>query len=86
MILSPDGKIDETDFLHCADIICSLGQTVLVSNYFVKYYRLDYLSKITKGKKTAIITALMCSKVFEEKTYDNIRGGILEKLRFVVWQ
>jgi hypothetical protein len=77
--LSPDGKIDETDFLHRADIICSLGQTVLVSNYF-EYYRLvDYLSKITKGKKTAIIMGIYAlQKVFEEKTYDNIRGGILE--------
>jgi hypothetical protein len=77
--LSPDGKIDETDFLHRADIICSLGQMVLVSNYF-EYYRLvDYLSKITKGKKTAIIMGIYAlQKVFEEKTYDNIRGGIME--------
>ncbi len=77
--LSPDGKIDEKDFLHRADIICSLGQTVLVSNYF-EYYRLvDYLSKMAKGKKTAIIMGIYAlQKVFEEKTYENIRGGILE--------
>ena len=77
--LSPDGKIDEKDFLYRADIICSLGQTVLVSNYF-EYYRLvDYLSRMTKGKKTAIIMGIYAlQKVFEEKTYENIRGGILE--------
>jgi hypothetical protein len=77
--LSPDGKIDEKDFLYRADIICSLGQTVLVSNYF-EYYRLvDYLSKMTRGKKTAIIMGIYAlQKVFEEKTYENIRGGILE--------
>lgn len=77
--LSPDGKIDEKDFLHRADIICSLGQTVLVSNYF-EYYRLvDYLSKITKGKKIGIIMGIYAlQKIFEEKTYENIRGGILE--------
>ena len=77
--LSSEGKIDEKDFLHRADIICSLGQTVLVSNYF-EYYRLvDYLSKMTKGKKTAIIMGIYAlQKVFEEKTYENIRGGILE--------
>jgi hypothetical protein len=77
--LSPDGKIDERDFLYRADIICSLGQTVLISNYF-EYYRLvDYLSKMTKGKKTAIIMGIYAlQKVFEEKTYENIRGGILE--------
>lgn len=77
--LSPDGKIDENDFLHRAEILCSLGQNVLVSNYF-EYYRLaEYLSKITKGKKIGMIMGIYAlQKVFEEKTYENIRGGILE--------
>ena len=77
--LSPDGNIDERDFLHRADIICSLGQNVLISNYY-EYYRLvDYLSKITKGKKIGIIMGINAlQKVFDEKTYVNIRGGILE--------
>ncbi len=77
--LSPDGKIDERDFLHRADILCSLGQNVLISNYF-EYYRLvDYLSKITRGKKIGIIMGIYAlQKVFDEKTYENTRGGILE--------
>ena len=77
--LSPDGRIDERDFLHRADILCSLGQNVLISNYF-EYYRLvDYLSKITKGKKIGITMGVYAlQKVFEEKTYENLRGGILE--------
>lgn len=77
--LSAGGTIDETDFLHRADIICSLGQNVLISNYY-EYYRLvDYLSKITKGKKIGIILGINAlQKVFDEKTYENIRGGILE--------
>ncbi|MEQ1588438.1 MAG: TonB-dependent receptor, partial [Cyclobacteriaceae bacterium] len=77
--LSSDGQIDEKDFLHRAEIICSLGQTVLVSNYF-EYYRLvEYLSKITKGKKIGLVLGIFAlQKVFEEKTYENIRGGILE--------
>lgn len=77
--LGADGKIDEKDFLNRADIICSLGQTVLISNYF-EYYRLvDYLSKITRGKKIGIILGIYAlQKVFEEKTYENLRGGIME--------
>ncbi len=77
--LSADGKIDEKDFLYRADIICSLGQTVLISNYF-EYYRLvEYISRITKGKKIGMVLGIHAlKKVFEEKTYDNIRGGILE--------
>lgn len=77
--LSPDGNIDETDFLHRADIICSLGQTVLISNYFEHYRLVDYLSKITKGKKIGIIMGIYAlEKVFDEKTYEKTRGGILE--------
>src|SRR5436190_672889 len=77
--LGADGKIDEKDFLYRADIICSLGQTVLISNYF-EYYRLvDYLSKTTKGNKIGIIMGIYAlGKVFEEKTYENLRGGLLE--------
>lgn len=77
--LSTEGKIDEKDFLYRADIICSLGQNVLISNYF-EYYRLvEYLSRTTKGKKIGIILGIYAlQKIFEEKTYDNLRGGILE--------
>ena len=77
--LGADGKIDEKDFLHRADIICSLGQTVLISNYY-EYYRLvDYLSRVTKGKKIGMILGIYAlQKVFEEKTYENLRGGLLE--------
>ena len=77
--LSPDGKIDEKDFLYRADIICSLGQSVLISNYFEYYKLVDYLSKITKGKKIGIIMGIYAlQKVFDEKTYENLRGGIME--------
>jgi hypothetical protein len=77
--LSTDGNIDEKDFLERADIICSLGQNVLISNYF-EYYRLtDYLTRITKGKKIGIILGINALvKVFDESTYENVRGGLLE--------
>src|SRR5690606_35460304 len=77
--LSADGKIDEKDFLYRADTICALGQNVLISNYF-EYYRLvGYLSRITKGRKIGISLGIFAlQKIFEEKTYENIRGGILE--------
>lgn len=77
--LSPDGKIDENDFLHRADILCSLGQNVLISNYYEHYRLVDYLSKITQGNKIGIAMGIYAlEKVFEEKTYEGLRGGILE--------
>ena len=39
--LSTNGEIDEQDFLDRADILCSLGQTVLISNY-QRYYKLPH--------------------------------------------
>jgi hypothetical protein len=77
--LGVEGSIDERDFLNRADILCSLGQNVLISNYY-EYYRLtDYLSRITKGKKIGIVMGIYAlQKVFDERTYTNLRGGILE--------
>ncbi len=84
--LSPDGKIDEKDFLHRADILCSLGQNVLISNYF-EYYRLvDYLSKMTKGKKIGITMGIFAlQKVFEEKTYEKSQGRDIGMFCFALW-
>ncbi len=77
--LSPEGAIDENDFLHRADLLCSLGKNVLISNYYEHYRLVDYLSKITMGKKIGIAMGIFAlHKVFEEKTYEGLRGGILE--------
>ncbi len=77
--LSEEGHIDEEDFLNRADIICSLGQNVMISNY-QRYYRLvHYLSSITRGKKIGIILGIYnLQRVFDENYYTDLRGGVLE--------
>lgn len=77
--LTAEGEIDEKDFLNRVDIICSLGQNVMISNY-QEYYRLvEYLSSITKGRKIGIILGIYnLQRVFDEKYYANLRGGVLE--------
>ena len=77
--LQSEGEINEKDFLNRVDIICSLGQNVMISNY-QEYYRLvSYLSDINKGRKIGIILGIYnLQRVFEEKYYTNLRGGILE--------
>jgi hypothetical protein len=48
--LRAEGEIDEQDFMDRADLLCSLGQTVLISN-FQEYYRLvEYFSQYTKNR------------------------------------
>ncbi|MDH5605036.1 MAG: TonB-dependent receptor, partial [Cyclobacteriaceae bacterium] len=77
--LRSEGEIDEADFLNRADLLCSLGRDVMVSNY-TEYYRLvDYLSDITKGKRIGIILGIYnLVQVFDENYYKDLRGGILE--------
>ncbi|MFD1816129.1 hypothetical protein SAMN04515674_11288 [Pseudarcicella hirudinis] len=72
-----DEHIDEKDFLDRVDILCSLGQTVLISN-FHEYYRLvAYLSRFTKLRMALIMGMPNLEYIFEEKHYTNLSGGIL---------
>ena len=76
--LSTDGEIDEQDFLDRADILCSLGQTVLISNYKRYYILLDYFSRFTKKRMGIILGVPNLKQIFEEKYYRHLSGGILE--------
>ena len=50
-LTSGKNNINEKDFLDRADMLCELGQYVLISNY-KKYYKLvEYLSKFTKKRR-----------------------------------
>lgn len=74
----PNAEIDEKDFLDRVDILCSLGQTVLISN-FHEYYRLvAYLSKITKLKLGVVLGYPNLEYIFSEEHYKTLPGGILE--------
>ncbi|NNE54403.1 MAG: TonB-dependent receptor [Flavobacteriales bacterium] len=76
--LKAEGDIDEQDFLDRADILCSLGQTVLISNY-MKYYKLvEYFSRYTKKRMGIIMGVNNLLDVFNEKYYRDLNGGILE--------
>ena len=76
--LKMEGDIDEKDFLDRADILCSLGHSVLISNY-KKYYKLiEYFSNYTKERMGLIIGVNNLLEIFNEKYYRNLNGGILE--------
>lgn len=76
--LSSEGEIDEQDFLDRADILCSLGQTVLISNYQRYYKLLNYFSRFTKKRMGIIMGVPNLKQIFEEKYYRHLSGGILE--------
>lgn len=77
--LTSAGKLDEKDFLDRVDILCSLGQYVMISNFPEFYKLIGYLSQFTKKNKIGIIVGIMTlEKIFQEKHYADLKGGILE--------
>lgn len=78
--LRADGEINEQDFLDRAEILCSLGQTVLISNY-QEYWRLaEYFSRYTKMRMGLIMGLTNLKEIFNEKYYRELKGGILEAM------
>ncbi len=68
----------DTDFLHRVDILESLGQKVMISDY-QKYYKLtSYISRITQGKIGVVLGVASLQKLFDEAYYEELTGGILE--------
>ncbi len=73
-----NAEIDEKDFLDRVDILCSLGQTVLISNFHEYYKLVAYLSKITKLKLGVVLGYPNLEYIFSEDHYKDLPGGILE--------
>jgi hypothetical protein len=71
-------EIDEKDFLDRVDILCSLGQTVMISNFHEYYKLVSYLSKITKLKIGVVLGYPNLEYIFSEDHYKGLEGGILE--------
>jgi hypothetical protein len=77
--LTADGKISDKDFVDRAELLGSLGHTVMISNYLKYYKMVDYLSGFSKGLKMGVILGIYnLHTVFDEKYYENLNGGLLE--------
>ena len=76
--LSSDGEIDERDFMDRAELLCSLGQTVMISNFQEYYKVVEYFSAYTKARMGLALGVNNLIDVFDEKYYRHLSGGILE--------
>jgi len=72
------GKINERDFLERADILCSLGQTVMISDFSEYYKLIEYFSTFTKARMGIVLGSNNLIEIFNEKYYRDLSGGILE--------
>lgn len=73
-----NADIDEKDFLDRVDVLCSFGQTVLISNFHEYYKLVAYLSKITSLKMGMVLGYPNLEYIFTEEHYRDLQGGILE--------
>src|SRR6195952_1959401 len=71
-------EIDKKDFLDRVDILCSLGHTVMISNFHEYYKLVAYLSSITKLKLGVVLGYPNLEYIFSEEHYKQLPGGILE--------
>jgi len=77
--LQLDGALDEQDYLDRVDLLCSLGQHVMISNYQEHYKLAAYLSQFIKDKTLGMVIGMNnLAQIFNEKYYKNLEGGILE--------
>ncbi len=75
---SDTGDVDEKDFIDRADILCSLGQTVLISNYQEYYKLVEYFSRYTRARIGLSIGVNNLIELFDEKSYRHLNCGMLE--------
>ncbi len=76
--LKGEGEIDEKDFLARADLLCSLGQTVMISNFKEYYKVVEYFAQHTKERMGLTMGVSTLKDIFDEKYYRHLSGGILE--------
>ncbi len=76
--LRSDGEIDERDFMDRAELLCSLGQTVMISNFQEYYKVVEYFANYTKERMGLSMGVNNLIDIFDEKYYRHLSGGILE--------
>jgi hypothetical protein len=76
--LRAEGEIDEKDFMARADLLGSLGQTVMISNFQEYYKVVEYFSAHTKERMGLTMGVNTFIEIFDEKYYRHLSGGILE--------
>jgi len=75
-----DGQIHEKDFLDRVRALCSLGHHVLVSNFFLFYRLKRFIRSATQKPVVLIMGASHLDRLFDEKHYADLEGGVLEGL------
>jgi hypothetical protein len=78
--LMTEQKVDYQEFLSRADTLAVLGQTVMISNY-TRFDRVTTdLRHYTQNWLGLVLGTPLLKRIFDEKYYTDIEGGLLEGL------
>jgi len=75
--LCADGDLNEKDFLDRADLLCAMGQTVIISNCQEQNKLIDYLSDYKIQKLGLVIGVRELLNTINDIFYDNNKKSIL---------
>jgi hypothetical protein len=75
--LTAEGELDEQDFLDRADLLCALGETVMITNCEQHQKLIDYLSDYKIPKIGLVIGVKQLLDTIDKKYYDNRDGRLL---------
>ena len=78
IFISSDEQENLKVFLQKAEMLCKAGANVLITDY-PEYYKVSqYLNRNTKRSVNFCIGVNLLEKLFEEKFYEQLPGGLLE--------
>ncbi len=78
--LIEEGVFDERDFLDRVDILCGMGQNVMITNFKEFYKVSNWFRQFRIQNIRILVGALTFRKILEKKYYTNLKGGILEAM------
>lgn len=76
--LLEEGSFDERDFLARVDILCGMGQNVMITNFREFYKLAGWFRRFKTQNIRMVIGALTFRNIIDKKYYKHLRGGILE--------
>lgn len=76
--LMEEGVFDERDFLDRVDILCGMGQNVMITNFKEFYKVSSWFARFKIKNLRILVGALTFRKILEKQYYKHLRGGILE--------
>ncbi len=76
--LMEEGVFDERDFLDRVDILCGMGQNVMITNFKEFYKVSNWFTNYKIKNIRMVIGALTFRKILEKKYYTHLKGGVLE--------